>query len=99
MPISVVLRREQGSDVRRLTVPYEPPKAAWDAAIHPLLAGVDPDGNAIFNARQMRAVREEASRLLDQTLNPAEREGLIGIVELCDEGQRPPHQYLWFVGD
>jgi hypothetical protein len=99
MPISVVLRREQGADVRRLDVPYEAPAAAWDAAAHPLLAGVDPYGNAIFNARQMLALREEAQRLLAGEISAEERSALLGIIELCDEGQRPPHRYLWFVGD
>lgn len=99
MAISVVLRREHGADVRRLDVPYQPPTAAWDAALHPLLAGVDPYGNAIFNARQMRALRAEASQLLEGELTSEQRAGLVGIVELCDEGQRPPHRYLWFVGD
>lgn len=87
--------------MRRLEVPYQPPSAAWDATVHPLLSGVDPYGNAIFNARQMRVLRVEVSRLLDDdsSLSPEEREGLVGIAELCDEGQRPPHRYLWFIGD
>jgi hypothetical protein len=25
--------------------------------------------------------------------------GLLGAIELCGEGQRPPRRYLWFVGD
>ena len=99
MPISVVLRREQGANVRRLDVPYQPPDAAWDADDLPLLAGVDPYGNTIFNARQMRALRDEVRRLLAEDLSREQRDALVGIVELCEEGQRPPHRYLWFVGD
>lgn len=99
MAISVVLRTEQGGDIRRLEVPYVPPRVAWDAVKRPMLAGVDLDGNTIFNARQMRALREEVATLLAEDLSVQEREGLLGIVELCDQGQRPPHQFLWFIGD
>ncbi len=70
-----------------------------DSASFPLLDGIDPEGNTIFNARQMRVLRDEVSRLLDSTADSEERDVLLGIVELCDEGQRPPHRYLWFVGD
>jgi hypothetical protein len=64
-----------------------------------MLAGVDLNGNTIFNARQMRALREEVATLLAGDLSVEEHEGLLGIVVLCDQGQRPPHQFLWFIGD
>lgn len=99
MPISVLLRKERGEIVRSMTVPYEPAPASWDAEEHPMLAGVDPHGNAIFNARQMRRIRLEAEALLAGELTLGQRLALEGVVELCDAGQRPPHRYLWFVGD
>lgn len=99
MPISVLLRKEGGELVRRMTVQYDPAPGSWDAEEHPMLAGVAPYGNAIFNARQMRWLRVEAEALLAGELTLSQRLALEGVVELCDAGQRPPHRYLWFVGD
>ncbi|MFG1906099.1 hypothetical protein [Kribbella sp. NPDC048928] len=98
MPISLVLRRESGEDIRRASAAYVPADASRDDQLYPLLNGVDPYSNTIFNTRQMRRLRLEAERLLDGPLSDDERESLEQVVEFCREGNRV-HRFLWFVGD
>ena len=99
MGISVVLRNERGDDIHRLKVPYVDPVASWVPSAYPLLSGIDPDGNTIFNARQMQQMLPEVEGLLATNLAEEERESVAGVASLCLEGQRPPHRYLWFLGD
>lgn len=99
MSISVVLKHESRPELYWMEVPYLQADASWNSSNYPLLAGVDPHGNTIFNARQMRQLSEEISRLLEDDLSESERRGLEGVIELCNRGQRPPHHYLWFMGD
>jgi hypothetical protein len=99
MGISIVLRNERGDDIHRLAAPYVHPAASWVASAYPLLSGIDPDGNTIFNARQMQQMLPEVEGLLGIDLGNEERESVAGVASLCLEGQRPPHRYLWFIGD
>jgi hypothetical protein len=65
----------------------------------PLLSSVDPHGDTIFNAGQMRRLAEEIRQLLTTEEGSARAESLTAIALLCQRGQSPPHQYLWFMGD
>lgn len=98
MPISVQLRKESGDIVARLDRPYDAPSAAWDAGVYPLLSGVDPYGNTIFNGRQMERLADEIRSLLPST-SQEQKLMLTALALACQRGQSPPHQYLWFIGD
>ncbi len=98
MPISLVLRRERGEDIRRAEQTYLPAGASRDPAEYPLLSGVDPYANTIFNARQMHQLLVEVDRLLSGPLGVAERASLEAVADLCRDARRV-HRYLWFIGD
>lgn len=99
MPISLVLRRERGEEIHRAACSYVPADASRDPDKCPLLSGVDPYSNTIFNTRQMRRLLEEVRVLLEtEELSDDERESLDAVAALCDEGRRV-HRYLWFIGD
>ncbi len=98
MPISLALRRERGDDIRRAEQTYLPAGASRDAVEYPLLSGVDPYANTIFNSRQMQQLLSEVERLLSGSLSVAERASLEAVADLCREGRRA-HRYLWFIGD
>jgi hypothetical protein len=98
MPISVVLRKEHGDEVGRADMPYLPAEVALDGQ-SPLLSGIDPYSNTIFNARQMRQLLVEVERLMLEELSSQERASLEAVTEFCREGQRGAHRFLWFIGD
>jgi hypothetical protein len=98
MPISVVLRKERGEEIRRADRPYVPAEAAYGGRF-PLLSGVDPYSNTIFNGRQMRELLIEVERLMREGLTDEERASLEVVEEFCREGQKGAHQFLWFIGD
>lgn len=64
-----------------------------------MLSGVDPYGTTIFNAGQMRAIIVEIENLLTADASSDAMGGLVDIMALCREGQRPPHRFLFFLGD
>lgn len=98
MPISVQLRKVRGETVVRLSWPYDPPLEAWSATDCPLLSGVDPYGDTIFNRQQMQRLADEIRSLLPSA-SPEQRVTLTALALTCQRGQSPPHQYLWFIGD
>ena len=98
MPISLVLRKERGEEIRRAARAYVPADASRDDRRYPLLSGVDPYSNTIFNSRQMRQLRTEVERLLEEALSDDERESLEAVADLCREGRRV-HRFPWFIGD
>ncbi len=96
----MVLRRGRGEVVRRAPNPLVTPDGGFAMERTPLLAGIDVNGNTIFNARQMLQLLEELKRLGEERLLTAAEEAWIADCHaLCNEGQRPPHRFLWFVGD
>jgi hypothetical protein len=96
----MVLRKFSGEVISRADVPYLPAPAVWDEVVFPLLSGVDLNGDTAFNARQMRRLLAEVERLAAQDDLSAEvRSSLDAVAALCQEGQRPPHRFLWFIGD
>lgn len=100
MSVTVVLRHECGTEVRRIPSRYEVPPITRYREEYPMLAGVDPYGDTVFNGMQMRWLRDEVRKLLvDADLEEEARSCLDEIVRLCEAGQSTPHQFLWFVGD
>jgi hypothetical protein len=99
MPITVRLLLENDKVIRELDVPYAPAAASRDVSAYPFLSGIDRYGDTIFNVLQRRQVLAEVERLLATDLGNEERESLLGVASLCQQGQTPPHQYLWFIGD
>jgi hypothetical protein len=99
MPISLVLRTERGEEIRRAIRAYVPAEVTISGIEYPLLGGIDPYSNTIFNARQMRQLLVEVERLLQGKLSSEERASLETVAELCREGQSRAHRFLWFVGD
>jgi hypothetical protein len=95
----MILRKESLDVVLRSDVPFVIPLALADRRRFPVLWAVDPHGDAIFNSRQMRAICDEIDLLLDEVLDPRERDGLVEARTMCEEGVRRHHRYLWFVGD
>jgi hypothetical protein len=98
MPISLVLRKEQGEEIRRADGPYTPAEVTLGGQ-YPLLSGIDPYSNTIFNARQMRQLLVEVERLMLEGVSRQERASLEAVAEFCREGQRGAHRFLWFIGD
>jgi hypothetical protein len=63
------------------------------------LAQVDPYGDTLWNEQEAEVVIEEASRLLRQCTQDAQRaavEDLVVLLRLC---ARISGSYLWFMGD
>jgi hypothetical protein len=84
--------------VRKSPVPYVLPDSTGESGTLGLLDGVDPVGNTAFNARQMRILIDEVTDQINSAQGER-RDALIVLVELCREGQRPPHRMLWLLGD
>ncbi len=66
----------------------------------PMLAGINPIGNTLFNRFQREGLASEAETLLVEGVPDKERPALEEIVRLCATQARiRPHRFLWFVGD
>ncbi len=91
--------KERGETVVALDGPYIPAPVAVDSIRYPLLSGIDPYGKTIFNRGQMDRLTKELRHLLTLDPSPTAAQTLTQIGLLCQRGQSPPHQYLWFVGD
>jgi hypothetical protein len=93
-----VNRELQGEVVARAAcgLPWETALGGLDQAEFPMLAALDPYGDAVFNHQQIPALLRELDQL------PPERGGMwVGEVRtLCELVlQRRPHHYLLFIGD
>lgn len=98
MPISMVLRKENGEEIIRAEHAYVPADESLDEISFPLLSCVDPYANTIYNTRQMGRLLMEVEKLLGVVLSEEERTSLEAVAELCHEGRRV-HRFLWFIGD
>jgi hypothetical protein len=69
--------------------------ADLDRAVFPILAGVCPYEDTVFNSWQVPNLLAEPERL------PADRVGpwVPQIRELCMTAGQEPHRYVWLVGD
>lgn len=97
MAISIAIGRVRSDWVRWGQGPYQ--VGELDPSQYPLLAGVDPVGNTLFNRRQIPRVMEEVARLLESPeCSHDMRISLERIQELVPE-RLIPHEFLWIVGD
>jgi hypothetical protein len=70
-----------------------------DPTVYPLLAGVDPVGDTLFNQRQIPRVLAEVEELLSNTeCSDQMRASLERIRDLLSL-RLAPHEFLWLVGD
>jgi len=99
MPISVVLRKENREEISRSSHIYSPPEESRDEVRYPLLNGIDPHSDTIFNTWQMHFLLKEVEQLMQGSLGDEERASLEAVAQMCREGQRRVHWFLWFVGD
>lgn len=101
VPISVVLRAEDRTDLRAVDSPYHLLVGWSQRADFPMLGHVDPHGDTIFNGGQMQALVAELDVIETTFPDIAGRE--VGVItqikELCKIGTRRPHSFLWFIGD
>jgi hypothetical protein len=96
--IRITVKTERG-EIVYLGAIYSPPPAAHDPIAYPLLAGIDPYGDTVFNRLQVERLVAEANHLL-KAASGDEPTGLEDIEYIYATFVRsPPHRYLWFVGD
>lgn len=99
VPISITLINEDGHVIARSNVGYLPP--AWSENFrfeYPLLAGIDPYGDTLFNERQAARLRLEALALLNAAdLSKAQRESLEDVIEIVEANSG--QAFVKFVGD
>ncbi|KQV08729.1 MULTISPECIES: hypothetical protein [unclassified Kitasatospora] len=95
--INLAVRDDSGHAVARARagVQWSAAFARLDPAEFPMLHALVPDGDAMFNGRQVPLLLAELDRL------PAACEGdwVAEARELCDVVERGMHLYLWFLGD
>ncbi|WP_149205438.1 hypothetical protein [Actinotalea subterranea] len=110
MPISVVVKDEQGRTLARLedvyaSLPVQPAVITADVLplgrreTYPLLSYIDPYGDTCFNVAQARAAVTELRDWDQEVQSEASRALLAGLAVLCAAHMSRPHRYLWFVGD
>jgi hypothetical protein len=99
MGIRIMVKTEGGEIVCRGAI-YSPPSVAWDPVKFPLLSGIDPYGDTVFNRMQAARLVAEAGQLGHNVAPGGEPTGLEDIETVYATYVRsPPHRYLWFVGD
>ncbi len=83
----------------------EGPQPVWNwrppAADHvgfPLMAGIDPYGNTVFNRQQAVSLLAEL-RTWRATCDPEQADMTDEIIRLAEACRDQSHAYLWFVGD
>ncbi|BEP11694.1 hypothetical protein acdb102_00050 [Acidothermaceae bacterium B102] len=111
MPISIVVRREDGSpvlgfqDIIEQLPPPLPAPYYIDLVVgrsrqdYPLLRDIDPYGNTCFNRVQATHLIEELDRLERSGVSPQELALIRGLRVLLALQLGRAHRYLWFIGD
>ena len=101
MGISVVLKDLAGEVLMRLACPYIPVVSWADRTEYPILGHVDPYGNTIYNRGQMETLMTELERVRRKShaADVDAKAAIEGLREVCAEGIKKPHRYLWFLGD
>jgi len=64
----------------------------------PLLSGVDPYGDTVFNRRQMDRLLDELAALIPGVSSEQQRM-LTALSLMCERCRSAVHHYVWFVGD
>jgi hypothetical protein len=101
MGISVILKDQAGTVLASLEDPYIPLVSWADRSDFPILGHVDPYGNTIYNRGQIETLLSELKRIRDTLSDLQGNEELLirGLEEICADGLRKPHRFLWFLGD
>ena len=101
MAISVVLKDRSGRVLMRLTRSYIPLVSWVDRTEYPILGHIDPYGNTIYNRGQMETLMAELERVWRASLDADDgaKAAIDGLRDVCAEGLKRPHRYLWFLGD
>lgn len=96
-----MLKDYSGNVLARLDRTYVPLVTWDDIKEYPILGHVDSYGNTIYNRAQMRTIQTELQRIQDAfpQLDSDSSEVIEKLKELCSEGMKRPHRFLWFLGD
>ena len=78
---------------------YVPSKRSVFPQQYPLLSGIDPYGDTIFNRQQCERLIREAEVLIAADITDEERQSLVELAGMFTLHMRRPHRYLWFSGD
>jgi hypothetical protein len=70
----------------------------YEGDAYPMLSGVDPYGNTVFNQLQLPKVIEEIERMIEALGGPKPISPLGKLLDLARRAERV-HTYLVFVGD
>jgi len=97
--IDIQVRGESGDVIARATcgLQWTEELAGLDSATYPMLCGLLPYADAMFNHRQTEMLLREVDRLpAGSVLDNVQRAEIRRLCETVDDGS---HRYLWFVGD
>jgi hypothetical protein len=102
MGLEIVLQTESGAKIDSVADPKNYlgkllPQIADDS--HPLLGGIDPYGDTIFNGIQIRRFLLEWQAVSSNAVTTEERELVSKIEELAVRCRDQVHLYIRFVGD
>ncbi len=108
MGIVVIVEREDGQEVRGFP---DPAGGTFDAAgdfdrVLPegdesftVLKLVDPDGDTVLNATDIKGLLADIDRLAALALNPVERRGLDRLRVMAEHCREDPTLHLRFIAD
>jgi hypothetical protein len=89
-----------------VTVPPPPPPDEYSSLIapgteaaFPLLAGIDPYGNTIFNRRQSHLILRELDQIEAGTTEATKIAMVRALDVLIAEQHAKPYRFLWVLGD
>jgi len=71
---------------------------SFEPAEFPLLAGIDPYANTMFNDVQQARLADELARYADEA-PPEIRAAILDLAKLVSERAERHREYLWFIGD
>ncbi|WP_370105678.1 hypothetical protein [Streptacidiphilus sp. BW17] len=93
----MVVREENGNVVARAAcgLRWLGTVSELDRARFPLLGGLDPYGDAVFNQRQIPVLLRELDQLPDQ----CQGQWVDEVRALGRAVLQKPHRFLWFIGD
>jgi hypothetical protein len=104
MGISIWVRKEMAERGDRIDesgwIAWKVPSGVLNEADTPLLIGVDPYGNTVFNRMQIERQLPTEVRYLRGRLTDAEHIAMLDELErLMAVAGETVHRYLWFIGD
>lgn len=91
---------ERGHRLDEGSVPWRIPRSVLNLRDTPLLVGVDPYGDTVFNRFQVeQQLPREVEYLRRELEGTTERQMLDELERLMAVVTERVHRYLWFVGD